>query len=156
MLIICMMWIKKTSIQSWCFYVRGSSPRVGLIWLYSENVFNFRKSSLYPKQIEINRIYSYGIHKTHFLNFEIYDPGSEVKDHWVWPVSPQMYWILYFFLYFQRRGTKTKYIFKYIVYCSTGDRLQLWHSLPMGLMLFIWGGNWQMWPFSIQVFFSSL
>lgn len=46
-----------------------------------------------------------------------------------------------FFLYFQRPGTKTKYIFMYIEYCSTGDRLQLWHSLPMGLRLFIWGGS---------------
>lgn len=34
-----------------------------------------------------------------------------------------------FFLYFQRCGRKTKYIFMYIVYCSTGARLQLWRSL---------------------------
>lgn len=133
---ICMMWIKKTSIQSWCFYVRGSSPRVGLIWPYSENVFNFRKSSLYPKKIEINWIYGNDIHETHFLNFEIHDPGSEDKDDWVWPVSPQC-----IFLYFQRPGTKTKYIFMYIVYFSTGDILQLWHSLPMELRVFIWGGS---------------
>lgn len=82
---------KKTLYTIVMLLRQGFKPQGGSNMTVQQNVFNFRKSSLYPKQIEINRIYGYDIHKTHFLNFEIYDPGSEVKDHWVWPVSPQMY-----------------------------------------------------------------
>ena len=61
-------------------WVRGSGPRAGSIWPYSENVLNLRKSSsLLPYIFEKNHMYDNDVHEAVYLNCKILSPGPGVR-----------------------------------------------------------------------------
>lgn len=61
------------------------SPKTGPILPYSEHVLTLRKSSLHPKQGNINLMVAYNVHETLFLDSEIHDPWARSLGVWVGP-----------------------------------------------------------------------
>lgn len=66
--------------------LRGSNPKTGPILPYSENVLTLRKSSLHPKEGNINLMVVYNVHEGIFLDSEIHDPWARSLGVSVGPI----------------------------------------------------------------------